>query len=175
MLKRFETLKAHASRNRLDDLNTHGLPKAEGDVFALIKDLDFKYGAILDAISNSTTMNTLDSRDSELKKALGDEASRDIYTIEGLSDKMGSLVQSQMATRFKQVIQARLKFSDMPDRFERIDQAHEATFNWVFNPPELQSDDVSWDNFSKWLSATDQSRIYWITGMNSILVSIHSE
>lgn len=154
------------------DLNTHGLPKAEGDVFALIKNLDSKYGAILDAISNRPTMSNLDSRDNELKKALGDEASRQSDAIEGLSDKMGSLAQAQMASRFRQVIQARLKFSDMPDRFERIDAAHEATFKWVFNPPESHSDDVSWDNFSKWLSATDQSRIYRITGMISISLSV---
>ncbi len=53
-----------------------------------------------------------------------------------------------------------LRFSKMADRHNRIVEAHEKTFQWVF----LQRDasQQKWTNFTDWLEGN--STLYWITG-----------
>ena len=61
-----------------------------------------------------------------------------------------------------------LKFVDMRDRYERISEAHQKTFEWVFGPPGQSSSipsiapDQPFDNFSTWLMS--DKPLYWITG-----------
>ncbi|KAH7007747.1 hypothetical protein EDB80DRAFT_719049 [Ilyonectria destructans] len=56
-----------------------------------------------------------------------------------------------------------LKFADMRDRYERISEAHQKTFDWVFHEHGNGEDlGGSWDNFSEWLMSNNP--LYWITG-----------
>ncbi|RYP13663.1 hypothetical protein DL765_006793 [Monosporascus sp. GIB2] len=56
-----------------------------------------------------------------------------------------------------------LNFADMRDRYERIPEAHQKTFEWVFREPAC-NDDLrgKWDNFATWLMSNKQ--LYWVTG-----------
>lgn len=54
----------------------------------------------------------------------------------------------------------RLHFPEISDRHERIAEALEKTFKWVFNPP--QQSDKPWASFIDWLASP--SDLYWITG-----------
>jgi hypothetical protein len=53
-----------------------------------------------------------------------------------------------------------LKFPMMNDRYEKLAQAHQETFTWIFKNP--QEHHKPWDDFSKWLSTA--SGTYWIQG-----------
>ena len=61
-----------------------------------------------------------------------------------------------------------LKFVDMRDRYERISEAHQKTFEWVFGEPGQSSSlpgtapGQPFDNFSTWLMSNKP--LYWITG-----------
>ena len=74
---------------------------------------------------------------------------------------------------------ALLKFEEMEDRHERIVEAYEKTFQWIFQDPESESSEASWENFwedkpdespeeARWISFTQwlasNSSLYWITG-----------
>jgi hypothetical protein len=50
----------------------------------------------------------------------------------------------------------------MADRHERIAEAYEETFKWLYRPPNEGTD--SWDDFVKWIEDGSQPNIYWITG-----------
>jgi hypothetical protein len=145
-------------------LNTKALPRAEGDILDCIREFDSKYGPTLDAISNSARINSLESRDSELRNTASARSTGGSKTMNNLAEKMETLVQSQLESRFRNIIQARLKFADMPDRFERIPKTHAETFSWIYSPPELHPESGSWNNFTEWLGAVGEERLYWITG-----------
>jgi len=53
-----------------------------------------------------------------------------------------------------------LQYPGMPDRHERITEAHEKTFDWIYQDPRLSGG--SWSNFAKWLDSGVGP--YWITG-----------
>ncbi|KAI2633041.1 hypothetical protein GGS26DRAFT_555059 [Hypomontagnella submonticulosa] len=57
-----------------------------------------------------------------------------------------------------------LKFADMRDRYERIPEAHQKTFEWVFHESEDGEGDSKrrWDNFATWLMSNN--KLYWVTG-----------
>ena len=54
----------------------------------------------------------------------------------------------------------RLRYPDMEDRKDRIVQAYEKTFRWIFQDDPSQQN--RWSNFREWLES--DSQIYWITG-----------
>lgn len=54
----------------------------------------------------------------------------------------------------------RLRYPGMEDREDRIAQAHEKTFRWIFEDGNLQQ--THWSNFRDWLES--DSQLYWITG-----------
>ena len=53
-----------------------------------------------------------------------------------------------------------LKFSEMNDRPSRIAEAHEKTFQWIFQEPRMGP--KSWESFVQWLESGDP--LYWMTG-----------
>ena len=53
-----------------------------------------------------------------------------------------------------------LCFSEMTDRHNRIVEAHEKTFQWIFLPACARQQ--KWTNFSEWL--VGNSTLYWVTG-----------
>jgi len=54
----------------------------------------------------------------------------------------------------------RLYFPEMGDRENRIVEAHEKTFRWIYCDPEVGS--TPWPSFIEWLNSG--SGLYWITG-----------
>ena len=56
------------------------------------------------------------------------------------------------------VLLAGLRYSGMKDREERISEAHQSTFRWLFK----DSNDNKWTHFKDWLESDD--KLYWITG-----------
>jgi hypothetical protein len=99
-----------------------------------------------------------------------------------------SYVSSKTEAQREELAQARilekLRFNDMGDRYERIEDAHRRTFEWVFEDQDkevfVESDRSTraqssggeylaaegnsprWDNFSSWLRG--DTGLYWITG-----------
>ncbi|KAK3372959.1 hypothetical protein B0T24DRAFT_621821 [Lasiosphaeria ovina] len=57
-----------------------------------------------------------------------------------------------------------LNFPDLRDRYERISEAHQKTFDWVFHETNAQTRSMGegWDNFANWLMSNKP--LYWITG-----------
>lgn len=55
---------------------------------------------------------------------------------------------------------ARLRYSGMEDREERIAEAYEETFQWIFSDSTDQ--EKPWSNFREWLGS--DSQLYWMTG-----------
>jgi hypothetical protein len=53
-----------------------------------------------------------------------------------------------------------LRFPMMNDRYERLAEAHENTFKWIFQDPKIYH--KPWDNFVEWLFLGHG--IYWIQG-----------
>lgn len=79
------------------------------------------------------------------------------------SSGVQSMAEEDFNSRFARIILAELRFPDMPDRFESIPEAHQTTFNWLFNQTE-QNTHRTWDSFPEWLGSSDSSHLYWITG-----------
>ncbi|KAF6827771.1 hypothetical protein CPLU01_08885 [Colletotrichum plurivorum] len=58
-----------------------------------------------------------------------------------------------------------LRFADMRDRYERIPEAHQKTFEWIFRGAShsaYNDEEQPWTSFNEWLSS-DKS-LYWVTG-----------
>lgn len=63
---------------------------------------------------------------------------------------------SDVQTQFAQFILQQLHFPKLSIREERIPVAHQATFQWVFQPPS--SDQKPWTDFGEWLKS--ESSLY---------------
>lgn len=66
--------------------------------------------------------------------------------------------------RFCDLILSRLEYTEMPNRYETIHDAHKQTFEWVFR--DAAGATRPWDNFTRWLEdpEPEKGNIYWITG-----------
>ena len=53
-----------------------------------------------------------------------------------------------------------LYFPEIRERHDRISEAHEKTFRWIYGEPH--PGDRSWTHFIRWLESNDS--LYWITG-----------
>jgi hypothetical protein len=82
-----------------------------------------------------------------------------------LAEETGTLLDSEKTARFKKNIVATLKFTEMPDRHERIPEEAQKTFSWIFGSPQEHPGNADWDDFTDWLEGDDKSPVYWITGM----------
>ena len=80
-----------------------------------------------------------------------DSASRDLT-----APRISAYRESELRERFL----GRLGYPSMNDRQERIQEAHEATFRWLF--VDAENTEMKWSNFKSWLQSNDQ--LYWITG-----------
>ncbi|KUJ13754.1 uncharacterized protein LY89DRAFT_752926 [Mollisia scopiformis] len=83
------------------------------------------------------------------------------HTSEATQDVSDFAIPTHRRRVLQSKILALLRYSGMDDREERIVEAYEETFQWIF------SDDASgheklWSNFKAWLE-TDEP-LYWITG-----------
>lgn len=55
---------------------------------------------------------------------------------------------------------SRLDYDGMHDRELHVEEAHAATFHWIFENPQGRAH--TWDDYAQWLRSED--RLYWITG-----------
>jgi hypothetical protein len=77
--------------------------------------------------------------------------------------KRGGETFGKPKEHLREILIASLKFKTMEDRHERIVEAYEKTFEWIFNDPDPEPcRKAPWINFSKWLESS--SSLYWITG-----------
>jgi len=60
----------------------------------------------------------------------------------------------------QQYILDSLEFETMRDRYEAISEAHDKTFNWIFQAD--MGEDTKWSNYAKWLR--EGEGIYWVNG-----------
>jgi hypothetical protein len=68
-----------------------------------------------------------------------------------------------------------LRFTELDHRYEKIEQAHEETFEWIYREPR----DDQWSDFTNWLKS-DADPLYWITGKpaagkSTLMKYIHSD
>ncbi|KAF2727607.1 hypothetical protein EJ04DRAFT_557278 [Polyplosphaeria fusca] len=88
-------------------------------------------------------------------------------------------MQKDMSTkdtrRFHEGLLTWLRFSELDHRYQKIEEAHEKTFDWIFR----KSRDYQWSDFTKWLKS-DSEPLYWITGKpasgkSTLMKYIHSD
>ena len=82
--------------------------------------------------------------------------------IANFSEQLQSSVEIDVEARFCRSILARLYFSDLPDRIQHIPEAHQKTFQWLFDHRSMGNDEPQCGSFVDWLESTDG--LYWITG-----------
>ncbi|KAF2800000.1 hypothetical protein K505DRAFT_293464 [Melanomma pulvis-pyrius CBS 109.77] len=68
-----------------------------------------------------------------------------------------------------------LRFTELDHRYEKIEQAHQETFEWIYREPR----DDQWSDFTNWLKS-DADPLYWITGKpaagkSTLMKYIHSD
>lgn len=77
-------------------------------------------------------------------------------------DKLrGHHVEESLVAQSQRILQS-LRFEDMNSRRTQIMDAHNETFNWIFDEPSELSPDIKWDSFPQWLRSDNP--IYWICG-----------
>lgn len=77
-----------------------------------------------------------------------------------LERKSLGLTDVQRGQKFASAFIARLRFTGMEDRSERIPEAYKQTFEWLFR--EHQTPSELWSSFTNWLQGED--KVYWISG-----------
>lgn len=74
------------------------------------------------------------------------------------------MVNGDVESRFISFILARLYFTGLSDRYKAISCVHPETFQWVFDESHQQIHPDDCGPFPCWLSATDCSNLYWVSG-----------
>ena len=111
-----------------------------------------KLHATLDGIPNKQRISTID----DWKVAYKDE-------IGQVAKALSEVANDESQKRIQRLILHSLEYQQLKERYHNIEEAHQATFNWIFESEPNQS--VPWSNFVEWLSSADNSRnLYWITG-----------
>lgn len=87
------------------------------------------------------------------------------HAIEGVAYEACQLVQEE-ETRVRRAtsttILESLRFSMISQRMEDVTEAHDETFEWIFNHPSEDPKGRKWDDFVQWLETGNG--IYWING-----------
>jgi len=79
-----------------------------------------------------------------------------------VSTQLDESARLQTEASFHRMILKHLDFPDRPEREDRICEAHQNTFDWIFHTASKGS--KPWASFVDWLETDDCSNIYWITG-----------
>lgn len=97
------------------------------------------------------------------KQGLQEDLITAIYqnsTTESATRSPVPLIPVARQEHLQKVFLDQLQFPGMEDREERIAQAYEKTFQWIFMDGNSQH--ARWSNFRDWLES--DSQLYWITG-----------
>lgn len=104
----------------------------------------------------------IEARDNE-KSSLQQELMREIYGSSETDFEKKRLPPSVSETRredFHKALLAKLHYTGMEDRESRVVEAHESTFQWIFE--DRRESQRPWSSFKDWLIS--DSQLYWITG-----------
>jgi len=85
------------------------------------------------------------------------ESQEIIAGIELLSVSQSS--EQRLRNKVRTTILEYLKYEEMTNRFEDVDEAHPETFEWAFSAP---AEEQSWSDLSTWLKEGDG--VYWVSG-----------
>ena len=75
-------------------------------------------------------------------------------------DAGGQILMETKMKHFQETILNQLWFPSIPDRHEKITEAHRKTFRWIFRDPKRNG--KPWTSFADWLQ--NGKGIYWIAG-----------
>jgi hypothetical protein len=79
----------------------------------------------------------------------GDWKPAERHDLTEFSEQLMFSVEADVEERFFDMILGRLYFSDLPDRLESIPEAHQETFQWLFESDPQQYNPNDWDSFTK--------------------------
>ncbi|KAN0112561.1 hypothetical protein V8E51_005512 [Hyaloscypha variabilis] len=141
----------------------------------LVAMMDVRQSAVLSAIDGLMEQNRL--MEGQTTNALGHLKSELVGAVERLGKKnidggnltdlsavMSNLIDETRKVAKEQRVLNSLNFQHMRSRQSDIKQAHETTFEWIFNGPnsETSNKNASSHKFMDWLES--DSGIYWIAG-----------
>jgi len=127
-----------------------------------------------DSYSTQTSKSGYSNRQSQLTEGLGETFLRHIKESKrwqedlisaihqddsSFMDRGLSVSTTERDIRLQKKLIDKLYFPQISDRENRIVDAYEKTFQWIYKDPE--SEETPWPSFTKWLK--DGSGLYWIT------------
>ena len=115
--------------------------------------------AILNILTSQVGLTVQAHEKQSLQKDLITAIHQDRVTDNVTNASITSISLSRQE-HLRDVFLNRLRYPGMEDRENRIAQAHEKTFRWIFEDGNLQQ--TRWSNFRDWLKS--DSQLYWITG-----------
>jgi hypothetical protein len=92
------------------------------------------------------------------REALQVPKRKDSHYQDTFTASLSAGAKTDWETLIRRRMIASLNFPDMRDRYERIPQAHQNTFDWIFH----EEGSTEFDNFVDWLRSNNS--LYWITG-----------
>ncbi|KAI0377709.1 hypothetical protein F5Y04DRAFT_171563 [Hypomontagnella monticulosa] len=98
------------------------------------------------------------------RQAVQTQAPPNVMQLDDFSASLSAGAKDDRERLIKLRMLESLKFADMRDRYERIPEAHQKTFEWVFHESDINESNSKrrWDNFATWLMSNNQ--LYWVTG-----------
>jgi hypothetical protein len=87
---------------------------------------------------------------------------RDGSNVQEFSALFSLCTDSERKRFIENDILNRLYYQAIADRYERIPQAYQNTFEWVFHEPTVSNDKTSFDSYLGWLRGHEP--VYWVTG-----------
>lgn len=142
--KQLDTTLLVCLRERIDALPSVHIPQPSDDMKGFMEENKQWQADLLDAIyqKNLQVNNT--------------------NHIAMVSTQLDESARLQTEASFHRMILKHLDFPDRPEREDRICEAHQNTFDWIFHTASKGS--KPWASFVDWLETDDFSNIYWITG-----------
>lgn len=136
------------SEEHAKDLYQHTRQHSETSMLFL-KDIRSQQKTLLETVQRAERM----SSDSQIKT---------------LSIQLEATSELNLECQFGKLILAHLEYTEIQDRYELICEAHQSTFEWIFQRPEKGHG--RWDDFPRWLRggpgdpSNTENHLYFITG-----------
>ena len=114
-------------------------------------------GILTSRVCSTAEAHEVERLQKDVITAIYQDPDRGADNVANLSTPSVSIPRQQ---GLREVFLYRLHYPGMEDREGRIAQAHEKTFQWIFEDGDLRQ--TGWSNFREWLGS--DSQLYWITG-----------
>jgi hypothetical protein len=133
------------------------------EIVAFTKEQMFsQHSEVISAImklSNGETMSLTDSGFEEELNVPDDIRPDHVVMLQSNATGQGGLASLAGIDNIKDGVLRLLAFRHMRDRYETIKDRHRKTFEWLFNPPDV---DALWSSFPDWLNS--DGPCYWVNG-----------